>query len=104
MGNNCSQYANLSYMALLQACLFNLGVKRPDGTELTHEEVINQLNDLTVSSGSKFSVRSCFSEAFSIFIKVEKSQYLEAVTWLRDVLLGSVFTKERYVLLLPCSC
>lgn len=52
-------------------------------------------SSLTVSSGSKFSIRSCFSEAFTIFIKVEKSQYNEAVTWLRDVLLGSVFTKER---------
>lgn len=35
----------MPYMALLQSCLFNLGVKRPDGTELTHEEVINQLNE-----------------------------------------------------------
>ncbi len=35
----------MPYMALLQVCLFNLGIKRPDGTELTHEEVINQLNE-----------------------------------------------------------
>lgn len=30
-------------------------------------------------------------------MKVEKSQYADAVAWLRDVLAGSVFTKERYV-------
>ncbi|BEI83257.1 hypothetical protein CcaverHIS002_0311250 [Cutaneotrichosporon cavernicola] len=90
----------MPYMALLQVCLFNLGIKRPDGTELNYEEVINQLNDFTVSSGSKFSVRSCFSEAFSVFIKAEKSQYAEAISWLRDVLLYSVFTKERLEVLI----
>lgn len=35
----------MPYMALFQPSLFNLGVKRADGRVLTHEEVVNQLNE-----------------------------------------------------------
>lgn len=35
----------MPYMALFQPSLFNLGVRRADGTVLSHEEVVNQLNE-----------------------------------------------------------
>lgn len=31
-------------MSVMQAALFNLGVRRKEGPELSHEEVVNQLN------------------------------------------------------------
>lgn len=35
----------MPYLSIFQASLFCLGVTRPDGTTLTHEEVVNQLNE-----------------------------------------------------------
>ncbi len=33
------------YISILQSALFSVGVKRADGTVLSHEEVVNQLNE-----------------------------------------------------------
>lgn len=85
----------MPYMAILQPSLFSLGVRRADGTVLSHEEVVNQLNDFTVDQDSNFSYRRCFAENFTVSIKAEKENYAQAVSWLRDVLTGSIFTKER---------
>jgi Zn-dependent M16 (insulinase) family peptidase len=85
----------LPYVAVFRWALFNAGVKRADGTVLNHEEVVDQLDDLTVYTSANFGVRSVFPESINISAKVEKERYGEAVAWLRDVLEGTQFTKER---------
>jgi Zn-dependent M16 (insulinase) family peptidase len=84
----------LPYVALFRWALFNAGVVRADGTVLSHEEVVNQLDDLTVETRAQFSVRGV-SEGISVNLTVEKHRYAEAVAWLRDILVGTQFTKER---------
>jgi hypothetical protein len=36
-----------------------------------------------------------FSDLLTLYFKVEKSNYAEAVAWVRDLIAGSVFSKER---------
>ncbi|ORY30613.1 cytoplasm protein, partial [Naematelia encephala] len=85
----------MAYLSILQSSLFSLPLKRPDGTTLTHEEVVDQLNDFTVSQNISFSYRSCFSEVLCIALKVEKTDFEKAVTWIRDLVTGVMFTKDR---------
>ncbi|EIW67501.1 hypothetical protein TREMEDRAFT_33585 [Tremella mesenterica DSM 1558] len=88
------------YMSIFQNALFRLGVKKPDGSELSYEQVVDQLNDLTVSHSASFSFRNSFSEVFLISLKVEKPRYEEAVEWIRDLITGGIFTKERISIIL----
>ncbi|WRT68029.1 uncharacterized protein IL334_005004 [Kwoniella shivajii] len=83
------------YLTLLTNAIFSLGVKRADGAELSHEEVVNQLNDLTVSQNAYFEYRGNFAEVLCISLKVQKHQYDEAVAWIRDLLTGVIFSKDR---------
>ncbi|WVR06565.1 hypothetical protein IAU60_003596 [Kwoniella sp. DSM 27419] len=83
------------YFTLFQNALFSLGVKRGNGTELSHEEVVNQLNDLTVSQSTHFEFRGSFAEILCVGLKVQKDQYEQAITWIRDLVTGAVFTKDR---------
>ncbi|TYJ56451.1 hypothetical protein B9479_002854 [Cryptococcus floricola] len=83
------------YLALFQNALFSLGVKRADGTVLSHEQVVNQLDDLTVSQLAHFEIKGNFAEVMVVRLKVQKDQYEEAVQWLRDLLTGVIFDKER---------
>lgn len=85
----------MPYMNVYQGTLFQSDVKRADGTEMGHEEVVNAINELTVDQHSSFSIRRAFQENLCVSIKVEAARYAEAVAWLRDVLAGAVFTKER---------
>lgn len=85
----------MPYMGLFQGTLFQSDVKRADGTTMSHEEVVNAINELTVDQHSSFSFRRAFQENLCVSIKVEAERYGEAVAWLRDVLAGAVFTKER---------
>lgn len=49
----------------------------------------------TVSQGTSFSYRGSFSEVLTVSMKVEAAQYAEAVTWIKDLVTGAIFTKER---------
>lgn len=68
---------------------------------MTHEQVVNQLDDETVSYEVGFGVSDAFTENFRVSIKVELSAYEKAIAWLRDLVYGAVFDKERSV---PCCC
>ena len=70
---------------------------------LTHEEVVNQLDNGTVSYDVGLGVSHEFSEMFHVTIRVEKAEYETAIAWLRDLLYGSEFDKERYVSLVVGS-
>nr|XP_019045357.1 cytoplasmic protein [Kwoniella bestiolae CBS 10118]OCF24287.1 cytoplasmic protein [Kwoniella bestiolae CBS 10118] len=83
------------YINLLISSIFSLGVKRADGTQLSHEEVVNQLNDLTIYQQACFEFRGGFAETLCISFKVETKRYEEAVTWIRDLMSGVIFDKER---------
>ena len=101
-----------SYLSVYQSALFSLGVKRADGSELSYDQVVDQLseyvprfsrqearlsNSFTVSQSAHFSYRGVFSEVFVISIKVEKADYEKAVGWIRDLVNGVVFVPERRV-------
>jgi Zn-dependent M16 (insulinase) family peptidase len=72
-----------------------LPVTTQSGQRLTHEEVINKLDDETVSYATTFGFNGQLSENLNIYIKVETKLYHVAVAWLHDLLYRSEFDKER---------
>jgi hypothetical protein len=74
---------------------FSLPVKRRSGERLTHEEVVNKLDTETVSYDAALGITDQFSEVLRISLKVEMALYETAVAWLRDLICGSEFDKER---------
>jgi hypothetical protein len=73
-------------------------MKRQSGEELTHEEVINKLDDETVQYDATFGFSSLFPENLRIAIKAEAAFYESTVAWLRDLVYSSKFDEERCVL------
>lgn len=82
---------------------FSLPVKRQSGERLSHEEVVDQLDEQTVLYEVNLGTSGMFAETLRVTIRVEVAKYELAVAWLRDLLYGSEFTKERYALF-PSSC
>ncbi|KAG6888680.1 hypothetical protein C0995_006670 [Termitomyces sp. Mi166 len=74
---------------------FSLGVKRASGEHLTHEEVANKLDDETVSYDVGLGLSNSFTDTFRISIKVETARYETAVAWLKDLIYGAQFDKDR---------
>jgi len=70
-------------------------VRRQSGERLTHEEVINKLDDETVSYDVGLGLSNAFAETFRVSIKVETALYETAVAWVKDLVYGSEFDKER---------
>src|SRR5258706_7994104 len=75
--------------------LFTLPLSFPDGTRLTHEEVINLLDRETVSYDAIFGVSSSAGELLSVSIKVEVSKYATGISLLRDLIYHSEFAEDR---------
>jgi len=74
---------------------FSLPVKCSNGKRLSHEEVVNKLDDETVAYGAELGTGNVFEELLRVSIKVEKDRYETAVLWLKDLFYGSEFDKER---------
>jgi hypothetical protein len=74
-------------------------VRRQSGERLSHEEVVDQLDEQTVFYEVAPGTSGMFAETLRITIRVEVAKYELAVAWLRDLVYGSEFTKERSVLL-----
>ncbi|KAK7058884.1 hypothetical protein VNI00_001508 [Paramarasmius palmivorus] len=74
---------------------FALPVNRMSGERLTHEDVVNRLDDETVSYEVSLGVSSAFSQTLRVSIKVETAAYETAIAWLRDLVYGAEFTKDR---------
>lgn len=68
---------------------------RTTGEKLSHEDVVNRLDDETVSYEVTFGISDIFTETLRVTIKVELSSYEKAIAWLRDLVYGAVFDKER---------
>lgn len=76
---------------------FSLPVKRSTGERLTHDEVVHRLDSDTVSYESTLGVSGVACELMRVSIKVETAAYETAIAWLKDLVYGSEFDKERYV-------
>ncbi|KAK2461846.1 hypothetical protein APHAL10511_006309 [Amanita phalloides] len=74
---------------------FSLPVVRHSGNRLTHEEVINRLDDETVSYDVGLGLGDSFMDTFHISIRVEIDKYDTAISWLRDLIYGAQFDQER---------
>jgi len=70
-------------------------VKRSTGEGLSHVEVVNKLDNETVAYGAELGTNGAFEELLHVGIKVEKDRYAATVSWLKDLLYGSDFDKER---------
>lgn len=81
------------------ASFFSLPITRASGEKLTHEEVINRLDNETVSYETALGLGDQFCETLRVSFKVEAQQYETAIAWLKDLVYGSEFNKERLALL-----
>ncbi|KAF7306997.1 hypothetical protein MIND_00492500 [Mycena indigotica] len=77
------------------SAFFALPVVRQNGERLSHEDVVNRLDDETVSYEATLGLGTAFAENFYVSIKVETAHYEKAIAWLRDLLYGAEFDKER---------
>lgn len=84
-----------SYAYIYATSFFSLPITRASGEHLTHEEVVNKLDDDTVSYDVGVGYSGAFPEIFQVGIKVERQNFEVAVAWLRDLIYGSSFDKER---------
>ena len=83
------------YISTYLSAFFSLPVKRQSGEYLTHEQVINRLDNETVGYSVGFGLLGTFTEMVRISIKVETAQFEAAVAWLKDLIYGSEFNAER---------
>ncbi|RDX52049.1 hypothetical protein OH76DRAFT_1345727 [Lentinus brumalis] len=74
---------------------FALPVKRSTGELLSHEEVVHRLDSDTVSYEVAVGVNGVFNDAVRVSIKVETDMYETAIAWLKDLLYGVQFDKDR---------
>ncbi|KAI9610843.1 hypothetical protein H4Q26_008685 [Puccinia striiformis f. sp. tritici PST-130] len=72
---------------------FSLPVKRKDGSRLSYDEVVHQLDTQTVEYD--INLGSPISQTLEVIMKVEKSKYATAVSWLGDLLWRSEFDVDR---------
>ena len=86
-----------SHISTYLSAFFSLPVKTSTGQQLTHEEVVNRLDDETVSYEVGLGIANSFAETLRVSIKVETAAYEKAIAWIRDLVYGSEFTKERLV-------
>ena len=85
-------------MSAYLSSFFSLPVKRASGVMLSHEEVVNQLDNETVSYGVGLGVSSYFTDIFRVSIEVEIAHYETAIAWLKDLVYGAEFNRDRYIL------
>jgi hypothetical protein len=84
-----------SHISTYLSAFFALPIKRQSGEHLTHEEVINKLDNETVSYEVGLGISNSFAEIFRVSIKVETALYETAIAWLKDLVYGAEFNKDR---------
>ncbi|KAJ6503445.1 Metalloenzyme, LuxS/M16 peptidase-like protein [Mycena vitilis] len=77
------------------SAFFALPIVRQSGERLTHEDVVNKLDNETVSYEVGLGLANSFAETFRVSIKVETAHYETAIAWLKDLMYGAEFNKER---------
>jgi len=92
---NRTDTSNNRYMSAYLSAFFSLPVQRQSGVKLSHEEVVNQLDNETVSYEAGLGISNSFSDTMRVSIKVETAMYEKAVSWLKDLVYGAEFDKDR---------
>ena len=85
----------LRYISTYLSSFFALPVRRASGLNLSHEEVINKLDNETVSYEVGLGVGGGFTDIFRVSMKVEIAHYETAIAWLKDLVYGAEFDKDR---------
>jgi hypothetical protein len=62
---------------------------------LSHEEVVNQLDNETASYNVELGVSNYFTDIFHVSIEVEIAHYETAIAWLKDLVYGADFNRNR---------
>ncbi|OCH95812.1 hypothetical protein OBBRIDRAFT_788022 [Obba rivulosa] len=83
------------HISVYLASFFSLPVRRSTGERLSYEEVVNKLDDETVSFEVALGMGNAFTETVRVTIKVEAAMYETAIAWLKDLVYGSEFDKDR---------
>ncbi|EDR15625.1 uncharacterized protein LACBIDRAFT_300739 [Laccaria bicolor S238N-H82] len=83
------------YISTYLSAFFSLPVTRLSGERLSHEEVINKLDNETVSYEISTGISNAFTDVLRVSIKVEVALYETAIAWLRDLVYGGEFDKDR---------
>lgn len=91
------------YLPLLIEILFESPIER-DGKIIPYEEVVQQLNDDTVTTAGniglgygKLSYFKCgsYAQTCTLMIQVEAAKFEKGVQWLQEILYKTVLTAER---------
>ena len=64
---------------------------------LSHEEVVNQLDNETVAYTVGLGVSNSFTDILCVSIQVETAHYETAIAWLKDLVYGADFDRDRYI-------
>ncbi|PKK78220.1 hypothetical protein RhiirC2_730303 [Rhizophagus irregularis] len=83
------------YINMYLGSFYSLPLNLPDGTKLTFEQVVSQLNKDTVKYDSSLGYNGNFQQIVDFSIKVEASKYVKAIQWLNYLLWHTEFTAER---------
>lgn len=83
------------FLTVYLNCFHSIPMTLSYGEKLTHEEVVDRLETLTVEYDAGLGVNGVFSQMLLTFMKVERSSYEIAVTWLKELLFSSHFDVER---------
>ncbi|CAG8543440.1 8472_t:CDS:10 [Ambispora gerdemannii] len=83
------------YLEIYLDSFYSLPLIRPDGTRLTYEEVIKELNEDTVSYLCGLGAGGSFEDLLCFSIKVEANKYAKAIEFLRDLLWHTEFAVDR---------
>jgi Zn-dependent M16 (insulinase) family peptidase len=86
----------LPYLSLYLESFFTLPVMR-NGQLVKYEEVVKEVNLLTVDKSVSLEVDNVTSEVLKITLNAEKSRYQDIVRLLGDLFVHSVFDPERYI-------
>jgi hypothetical protein len=63
---------------------------------LTSEYRLDIANSsFTISQNTYFTFRGRFSEVLVVEMKVEKAEYEKAIGWIKDLMTGLIFAKDR---------
>ncbi|PKI83996.1 hypothetical protein MVES_002292 [Malassezia vespertilionis] len=93
----CIPQSLRAYLSFYLSMLFSLPITRLDGSgeKLSYEEVVKRLDEDVLEYDVAIGLGSSFAENVAIEFKVERTQYRDAIAWLRDLLWGSEFSLDR---------
>jgi Zn-dependent M16 (insulinase) family peptidase len=89
------------YLQLLTSLLFELPLAASDGSIMSREQVILELNRDLLEFGSSLGINGAdfepgsFSQYLSVFVKAPIANYKQALVWLKRILFDSVFDAKQ---------